>query len=223
MYWTVMALSVVLLAGEATTQDPNRVGPRADHDLFRRALDAKREVVVVRGPSVAPHVLQGLIDTRLDIDRWSALYSVRVELRSADQPPLVLASRLGGTGGTVALEVLDLLVERGTISLAVAEGSIGVWQVRLPPFSDDRFTYLQEGQWNPRAVGRPADRRNVQVSLARSAQGRLTVEVVDLADGSARHQHTLFEQVNDQREFQRIRQWVTDVTTIPDDAAPSGK
>lgn len=182
-------------------------------------MDGGKELVVVRGPDVPGEVLRGLLPDNQVPQPAYPVYSVRLELRSPNQPPLVLCSRPAGG----AFQVFDLIVERReeaidktneasttTITLAVGgDFEIALWQIpAFSPFPDrtSSWTYLRD--WALYASPTPIGRDGVTALLGRSDDDKLLVEVVD-ARGIPGGHHTLFQQVEGQWHFKLVKKWLS--------------
>jgi hypothetical protein len=161
-------------------------------------LDSDREIVVIRGPTVRPDLIGDVAPPQVtdDSNRWTGMYSIRIELRSRGRAPLMLASRLaGGDEAHLGFEVLDMIVEPGEIVTATVEGvGIVLWHVVL--LKSSTLTWLPF-DWNLPAARRPQDWNRVSAKLQRRAvDGKLTVEVADLVVMKPHRPYTLFEQVD---------------------------
>jgi hypothetical protein len=177
-----------------------------EQEVFRKPLDGDREIVVVRGTGVAPQMLKD-VAPQLTLDQSTRVYVVRVELRAQDHLPVVLGSRAVSESEqdyTKGFDVFDMLSEPDGITLATAErGTIVLWHIGLFMPQPSRWTILRHRDWSMSAAAYRLHRNIVSVRLGRSAEGKLTVEVVERRPG----QHTAFEQVEDKWEFKPVKQW----------------
>lgn len=206
--WFVPAL--LFLSCEAHTPVVGRESDAAMNDvLMERPIgDAGDRLVVTRGPDRDPAVFKALWSPPPDLrENPYFYYEVRVELRSPEAEPAQLATRLrvgGGRSFDKGSVVLDALVERANIVLAMAEGSVlAVWQIGIGhspcwvPLGADK-------PWTLNAVPYRIDDKRVSMKLGRTDDGRLTVKVIEKDS----RQHSVYEEVEKgSLQFKRVRQW----------------
>lgn len=176
--------------------------------LFRKAVGPDRELVIVRGPLTDRANMDAVLAKEL-LQQSTAIYAVRVELHAAGQPSILLASRLrvetrNPNHGT---KVLNVLVEEGTVVVALVEGhEVGLWRVTGGSGNHADWAVLRSADWAFAAPLRPLDDRHVAVRLERSIDNGLVVaEVTDLT--ALEPMITLFEQTTDQWAFMVRKQW----------------
>lgn len=210
MFHYPMLVNLVLLlccGGVRGAEGPQKTG---EQDVWRKSLPNNREIVVVRGPEVSPQFLGGLVGEQFEAEA-STVYTIRVELRTSGQPTLLLTSRIVSEGRQASdkgFDVLDAMVERGQITLAIAQfADIGLWRIGLTREPLSAMAWLKSADWSPWAAAHPRDRNNVKVTLSRSQDGKLTAEVADLFGGRDRFPHARFVQKADEWEFSPVKQW----------------
>jgi|SRR5665213_774478 len=215
MHGDIMAhllLTVLAVVCTAATVRADGAGDKPiEHVLFDRLLPDKGErIIVVRGPD---------IDVKLfdfwkgpDIEQIGKIYEIRVEIRAANRPTLVLATHLHRENKLTPLlnqefAVMDALVEPGLIVLATtAGGNLSVWRIQVFGLSPTCWLQLGAG-WNRYAAPMPLNDKVIDVKLGRAPDGRLTMEVVDKR-GQLPHEHTLYEQAREtDSRMERVRQW----------------
>lgn len=202
---------VAAIIGTLCTSEPTKAEAEgADwKTVFERRLDDRRALVVSRAGPAAPERLTGIVNPK-QLEPLTGITCVRLELREKEKPPLLLGSRLiweAAAAYTRGFDVLDILVEHGKITLAITEGSrVVVWQVGVLGDDASRATVLR-GAWSTAAAVNALDRDIVKATLARTKDGRLAVELVDLR-GTAPYQHAYFEEVENCWEFKLTKTWV---------------
>jgi hypothetical protein len=163
--------------------------------------------VVSRGPYLDPTLFESLRPHRRP-ELPEKYYEVRAELRSPTHDPVLLAARVrveDGTKPDKGSVVVEALIEPGKIVLAMAEGSdLFVWQV-----GPGLTCWSQLGldkTWSVGAAPRQVDKKNVAMKLARTKDGRLSVEVIESRFEYGKH-HTVYEEA--ERMSPRLK-WVRD-------------
>lgn len=176
--------------------------------LFRKAIGPDREIVIVRGPLIDRANMDAVLAKEL-LRQSTAIYAVRVEIHTAGQPTALLASRLRveTQNPNLGTKVLDVLVEAGTVVVALVEGhEVGLWRVTGGSNNHADWAVLRSADWAFAAPLRPLDDRHVAVRLERSIDNGLVVaEVTDLT--ALEPMITLFEQTTDQWAFMVRKQW----------------
>ena len=152
--------------------------------LFRKRLDDDRELVVVRGRNIPITVIKGISTISADNkNNITGVSSLRCELHSATNGPLILANRLiyepVGWGGHRFQVRLDMLVSPEKIIIAAIDGPlITLWAVTPMAAEANQFAWLND--WTRFAAMVPLDKTMVSVKLGRTENGLILAEVNDL-------------------------------------------
>lgn len=177
--------------------------------LYRKPLADGRALVVVREPGRDPAALRGLAHPELP-KQASAIYVVRVELHAPGAPALLLGSRLqfdfkpefGHEDN--GFDVLDAFLGGGRCLLVTGEGAAAcVWELAMPGMANVGHTRLRDraGAANAQRI----TRQQFRAAVKQSADGKLTVEFVDLR--TAVWEHTLYEVAEPRLELRVVRKW----------------
>lgn len=190
--WLTIGLIIISTTAHTFADPPQGVMP-ADTVLFERPIgNAGQRLVVARGPDRDSAPLAALRPP--DPQLRESFYEERVEIRSPEHAPIVLAARLRVQDGGLADKgstVLDVLIEPLHICLAMAEGpDLALWQIDIAQASTCWATLRADKPWALAAAAYQLTDKLVAMKLGRNQQGSLTVAVEERLSG----QHTLYEE-----------------------------
>jgi hypothetical protein len=216
--WLGTILSCVAVATAQATASGEK---DAETVIFRKPLEDRGEVVVVRGPGRPLRDVVGLIPDKA-LYSMKVVFWVRAEFRAPGMAPLPLAMELqiqGDTPGT--FDILDVMtpptqfddatpergllrLERAGIVFAVAGGSgVWIWDVNAP-MGGGRDAGL-EG-WSALAGAKQLDHAQVNAKLRRNSDALVEVEVTDLRSGEGPYHSRFVQSGKDVWEFKLVEQ-----------------
>ncbi len=153
----------------------------ATQEVFRKALPDGAEIVVTRKAMGESRELATLLSARLRNVKDKKVHTISVAARSRDGQSTQIASciQIETIEPNTGFAVLDVVIGDGELLLVIGVGTrLGLWRIRLEPFSEDAVAWLDGWQLDPCSMAVTPARVNVK--LARLADGRWQASVVEV-------------------------------------------
>lgn len=160
----------------ATTQSVERV-------LFDRVVGQDgQHLVVIQGADRNPSLLRYFVEP-MPARPYDSVHEIRVELRTVNEAPFILASKVFGqynysyASEGPLVKVLDALVERTGVVIGFVDGiSVMIWQI---PFTRPTAWCVPVSEGDSPAAFR-APSRDCKMIISRKEDGRLSYEMIVL-------------------------------------------